>query len=391
MVKFEIALGTILILAFTGPAALSKTQSYERCLQEVQAQLPKESQERSNAEISNIYYQQIRNSELTEPEGSKAARLRSFRNSEQDKRPILIVPGFKEASSKYAEMADDLIRFGYGPIYVLDHRGQGAAGPYHPNRKISLRGGQKAHPSDIGSFDQMAEDLNRMIQKIGMETGVSPQLIAHSMGTVVVMRAAQLFKDNFKAKGIVLSAPVFKIHNVRNPNIFRDALNSDRRKAWRICKAASPLETKDCLLCLSNSPDVPDDVTSHQHRFLFGQPADKNPLGEQAMQFRLCGTLSFLDKYNSARQEMMKAENLELIKSSSFSLRVILAAEDTYVDNSEARKVCNSFGSKCQVTEVQSPPQKCQHELFIESDACRSQAIAAAVCQLRIENPKDSP
>ena len=42
-------------------------------------------------------------------------------------KPLIIVPGFIEFSLKYMELADDLIKNSFSPIYILDHRNQGAS------------------------------------------------------------------------------------------------------------------------------------------------------------------------------------------------------------------------------------------------------------------------
>jgi pimeloyl-ACP methyl ester carboxylesterase len=103
-----------------------------------------------------------------------------FRGAKEAHNPVVISPGFGEYAGMYAELAHDLAAKGYGPIYVIDHRGQGSS------PEIVANQGSAAY---VDKFDFMAKDLLTLIQWAKKEnSGIKPHVIGHSMGGGIAAR-----------------------------------------------------------------------------------------------------------------------------------------------------------------------------------------------------------
>lgn len=127
-----------------------------------------------------------------------------FRSAQTPRGSIVILPGFSEAYSKYAELSYDLTQSGYD-VLIMDHRGMG-----HSQHLGSTPG--IVH---IDTFDHYVDDAQLFVQTI-----VSPRqrgplyLLAHSTGGLI---GAMLLTRNEQFKAAVLSAPLFTLNTRELP------------------------------------------------------------------------------------------------------------------------------------------------------------------------------
>ena len=114
---------------------------------------------------------------------------------------IVVSPGRTEASVKYLELAYDLDQLGYGPIYVLSHRGQG----------LSQRVLNNPRKGYVRNFFYYAQDLNQFMDEIVLSEnpGKRLYLISHSMGGATAAIYSQNFKSHFHK--IIMLAPMLQI------------------------------------------------------------------------------------------------------------------------------------------------------------------------------------
>lgn len=121
--------------------------------------------------------------------------------------PIVLVPGRGESMFSYVEIAKRLAEKGYGPIYMIDHRGQGFS------ERLLRNTPNLNHTVDFNSYVQ---DLIRF-----MDTTIKPDLakrgiaskpffIAHSMGGAIANLAIDARPD--LVDRIAYIAPMFGIN-----------------------------------------------------------------------------------------------------------------------------------------------------------------------------------
>jgi lysophospholipase len=114
---------------------------------------------------------------------------------------LVISAGRTEASVKYLELATDMIKLGYSPVYVIDHRGQG----------LSQRLVYDEHKGHVDRFNYFSEDFNTFIETVVKKKTKNQKLylIAHSMGAAIV--ADYLIKYQHPFEKVVLSAPMLML------------------------------------------------------------------------------------------------------------------------------------------------------------------------------------
>lgn len=127
------------------------------------------------------------------------------KDSEEQKRCLVILPGRSEPILKYAEVFYDLEKAldeAKSPhhIFLMDHRGQGLSGREASNSETGY----------VKKFDHYVQDLRIFIETIVKPTrclGVS--VVAHSMGAGITLAYSQLYPDTFDR--LVFSSPMLKI------------------------------------------------------------------------------------------------------------------------------------------------------------------------------------
>jgi alpha-beta hydrolase superfamily lysophospholipase len=107
---------------------------------------------------------------------------------------VVIVHGINEHSGRYARLANDLNRQGYG-VYTMDLRGHGRSdGP-----RVMVR-----------SFDDYLADVELLLRRVAeREPGKPLFLFGHSMGGAIV--ASLVIQRPPKVQGVILSSPALLI------------------------------------------------------------------------------------------------------------------------------------------------------------------------------------
>jgi lysophospholipase len=129
--------------------------------------------------------------------------LQTDRASEQG--AVTIVSGRTEGMLKYKELVYDLYRNGWS-IYIHDHRGQGLS-----EREAAVRDQpQKGH---VERFDDFVADLDTVISTQVLPAGHARRvLLAHSMGGAITARYLQSGRPSVaQLQAAVLSSPMLEI------------------------------------------------------------------------------------------------------------------------------------------------------------------------------------
>jgi alpha-beta hydrolase superfamily lysophospholipase len=118
-------------------------------------------------------------------------------------RPLVLVQGKGESAFRYIEFAHEMQKKGYGPFYILDHRGQGFS------EKILK---DAVHVEDFNSYVKdfikfMDGPVKADLLKRGF-TG-APGMVAHSMGGTIANLALRLRPD--LASRIAYISPMFAL------------------------------------------------------------------------------------------------------------------------------------------------------------------------------------
>jgi len=179
---------------------------------------------------------------LSNPNGTYRMRYSKYGCELGNKGAIVISPGRGESSVDYYETAIDFINRGYGPIYALDHRGQGLS----PRLSDDL---QKHH---LVNYKHYLTDMNSAVQNIlndlkKMGRKDEPLfLTSNSMGGGIALlysiNKGPFDKEN-PFTSMALLAPTIKINYLSyvhkdptwlNTNVIYTEKNLVR-KAWYIC------------------------------------------------------------------------------------------------------------------------------------------------------------
>ena len=113
---------------------------------------------------------------------------------------FVISPGRMELAVKYAELAFELVQAGYS-VYLLDHRGQG----------LSQRELANPHKGYVNDFAQYQQDLAYFVNHTVVPAGHSRHIaLGHSMGCAILAGYLQNHPHPFSAA--ILASPMFGIY-----------------------------------------------------------------------------------------------------------------------------------------------------------------------------------
>jgi len=114
-----------------------------------------------------------------------------YRPAETERARLVLAHGLGEHSGRYGHVIDRLAEQGVS-VWAIDHQGHGQSG------------GSRGH---IDRFDQYLKDLKQMvaIAKKEKPDGMKCFLLGHSMGGLIVLRFAEIFKDVVDA--VIASSP----------------------------------------------------------------------------------------------------------------------------------------------------------------------------------------
>jgi lysophospholipase len=130
----------------------------------------------------------------------------TWKGTDQEKTPLLIIPGRGEIGYQWAENAFDTRRMGFaGDIKVWDPPGQGLSDRLIPNDP------EVGHIDRYQDYDISLLDYLRRLNR----THRKPVVIAHSMGGMIIINT--LVNDDSLAKHLILDAPMLDIHLSNHP------------------------------------------------------------------------------------------------------------------------------------------------------------------------------
>lgn len=114
-----------------------------------------------------------------------------YRRAEPERARLVLSHGLGEHSGRYAHVMDRLAGQGIS-VWAIDHQGHGQSG------------GSRGH---IDRFDQYLKDLKQVADMAKKEKpeGMKCFLLGHSMGGLIVLRFAEVFKD--AVDGVIASSP----------------------------------------------------------------------------------------------------------------------------------------------------------------------------------------
>ena len=182
-----------------------------------------------------------------------------FGNDVTKKGAIAFSTGFTEPALKYTELADDLLKKGYGPIYIINHRGQGNSDRVlvpeseqscdvqaetnkdTPQKEIRHKGFVDNFKHYTGDFDQFVKTILEEDGPVGIGI-VNPDkffLLAHSMGGAVALAYIMNHQNPFEK--VILSSPMLRVL-LPEQKILGIGMGTGRFNNWVSHTGSNPME-----------------------------------------------------------------------------------------------------------------------------------------------------
>lgn len=304
------------------------------------------SEQQLNNDEQQKFWQSVTQSTLEKNDVSLAYAY--IQHSDSSK-AIVISSGRVESYLKYKELMFDLYQHGYS-IYILDHRGQG----------LSSRITTNPHQGHIDKFQTYIDDLNDFVEQI-----VNPNkhdnlyLVGHSMGGTIGTLYMEQYPTTFNAA--VFSAPMYGIKLPFNKTFIRSLAG-----LLDTCNDKQPHKQPNYVLGGTDYEPVEfekNHLTNSPSRYQqFLDVFHQNPniqLGSPTNRWLL---------------EAMDAAD-RATKAAALSIKPIMvlqALDDEIVDNAAQNRAENIH---CQIRRIAN----CQHEVFVEADKARNQALRTLV------------
>lgn len=267
---------------------------------------------------------------------------------------IVISPGRVEGYLKYKELVFDLVQLGYA-VAVIDHQGQG----------LSSRRLNNPHKGYVEDFNDYVLDLHQLItQELKAKFNGELLLLSHSMGGAIGLRYIQQYPDTFKKA--VFSSPMWGLKAGPIPKSLAKALVSSISWGSALLSDQSPyfIGSKDYQATAFEKNVLTHSKARYQY---FRNTYEKVP------QLKLGGvTFEWIDQ--SVKALDLAFADLNKVKT---PLLVLQAGNDRVVDNAGQDLFCQqlkAFSHGC-LTDKPVVVAQAEHELFIEQDAMRNQAL----------------
>lgn len=268
---------------------------------------------------------------------------------------IVIVSGRSETYLKYQELSYDLYQQGYS-IFLLDHRGQG----------LSERLVTNPNKGYVASFTDYEQDLGYFIDNV-VSTAChnKPYLLAHSMGSVIATRYMQQYPNNIKAA--VLSSPMMGFSSGPLPAFIAKGLISvgNTFNQWFSDIPWYFLGQHDYQATAFSKNELTHSQIRYQNFVELYQSTPKVQLGGV--------TINWL--YQGIKAQNKLFSQLDKLTT---PILVLQAGEDTIVDNQAQDDFCQQLHQRQPQSCPKAKPvviEGAYHELFIESDVMREQAL----------------
>lgn len=283
-------------------------------------------------------------------EGRKGLKVNYLKYGENSgsRGSVLISAGRTEMGEKFLELAYDLNKLGFSPIYITTHRGQGKS-----DRAIN-------HPYKgyVRKFRYYSDDLNTLAGIIKNENkGTKLYLIGHSMGGAVGIEYLERFKSVFTKAAF--TSPMVQIYFTGGANE-SSALKDTALACFIPFKPYCTSYVPGGKNPSSNPAFEGNDVTSSKVRFEFKKELFK--LFPNAMLGS--ATIRWVRESIFAGRRMRAQKNLDKITT---PFLMFVAQNDTVVDNNGLLRACDKT-SLCKSHLVLGA----LHNLFMERDELRT-------------------
>ena len=262
-------------------------------------------------------------------------------------RPVVIIPGWAESNLKYMELAYDLIKRSYHPVYVLDHRGQGGS-----ERLLEAR--NRSHVEDFSFY---VKDMITFMdaEVLPRHKGRNLYLIAHSMGGTISILYMMLYPSSFRSA--VIGNPMLRInfpYGMENLTFWFTSLFQPFFSQWKV-----PIISRDKGMLF-----VEDNrATGSQVRYEFGKFIEnKHQFYMEGPTFRWVSEA--IDKTRTLRK---------YIRWISTPVLLLNGENDKVVDIEIIGELCQQ-NNLCSSVEINGA----RHELFMETDDIRDQVLKQA-------------
>lgn len=305
----------------------------------------------SENKISNISDRKLenyfkKNSKLTELTISKDTNINLFQTLKKGtKGPLVVINGQGEQIIKYYELFYDLINKGYGPIYSMDHRGQGRS-------SRELKDSKKGY---IKNYQDYINDFNKFLNTLDKENKYN--LIAHSMGSAIVTKWLQQNQNQNILKKIILVAPMYKVKTKPFPYFLAKLISSVFCLNEYLCKSYAPTKSRKNKY---GNPKNSKSTTSF-NRFLYSKRLSL----KYQDQFINGPTLSWTNQAFSLYQSIQQGVNIKN------NIRMFIAKNDRVISTNSQIEICQNKMNNCRFASFENS----QHGILFEKDIIRNKAI----------------
>ena len=257
--------------------------------------------------------------------------------------PVIVVPGFTESSLKYLEVAYDLIQHSFSPIYVIDHRNQGAS--------------DRALEKNIGyveDFSFYLKDLQHLIDNIVKvnHPHQKPYLLAHSMGGLISLLYLQ--NNPTAIDSAVLSSPLMRINFSKIKEVSISAFSFFYFLVFDKSSFSVKYKKENVIF------DPKNNITHDVDRFQFNKWLDLS-------QGIYINRLSLNWTKEAIKNKYTITDKSYKIKT---NLLFLTAEKESIVDNKAIQKVCKKIPSCSSI-----PIAKAKHEILMEKNEVREKAL----------------
>lgn len=303
--------------------------------------------EKTSSIIQPFWQQQVQKGSLQSTDGLQLAY--SYVVPPDAKATILLVQGRTESMMKYQELMWELSQHGYA-VFTMDHRGQG----------LSQRMLDNPYKGHVDKFQHYVDDQWQFITSVVQKQQPNSQLLllTHSMGGAVGSLLLAQRPTLFKAA--VLSSPM---HMPNTEVLFSEADG---------CYLGATLGWM-CSDCFAGFVDVPYNETPFADNVLTQSEVRYQEFRKQYRvlpQLQLGGpTWQWLNESCDMADELP-----DVAKKIQTQFLILQGVADTVVSNNAQDEFCQNAGASCAgVIKIADA----KHELFIEKDIYRQQAMTA--------------
>ncbi|MGL5360263.1 MAG: alpha/beta fold hydrolase [Shewanella sp.] len=258
---------------------------------------------------------------------------------------IVLSSGRVESYLKYQELAFDLHQQGYS-VFAIDHRGQG----------LSDRMTANPHQGYVRRFGDYVDDFALFIEQVVLTQAQGRlYLLGHSMGGAIGTLYLQQFPGVFRAAAF--SAPMYGIKLPMPKGFIRWLANKLDRS--RHGAANYVLGGQDyCAVSFKDNELTHSETRYQAYRALYAEQP----------------VLQLGSPTNHWLIEALDAADACVLATSEIDTPILIlqAGDDGIVDNAAQWR---AMSSRCQIRVIEGA----SHELFIEKDAYREQALNFAL------------